>query len=91
MDPLPAPDPAPDDTAAARPGVGLVLAIAVLGGGALGLLGATGFGLVHVVGGELRANPRAVTFGVELAAAAGSAAALDGWLLSRLLRRRSAS
>ncbi len=45
---------------------GIVFAIVLVG---LGLLGADLFGVVHIVGGSLRGNARAATFGVELAAA----------------------
>ena len=54
-----------------------------LGLGELILAGAALFGLVHVLGGTLYDNPRAATFGVELAT--GSIVALAGlnWLLRR--------
>ena len=53
----------------------------VLGLGDLALLGAILFGLVHVIGGTVRDNPGAVTFGVTLSLGSGLAlAALTGFL-----------
>jgi hypothetical protein len=64
-------------------GVRVVLAIA-----ALALLGATLFGLWHVVvGGLIDGNPRAGTFGLALALVAGTPLAAGAWLA---LRRRRA-
>ena len=48
------------------------------------LLGATAFGLWHlVVGGLIGGNPRAGTFGVVLALAAGTPLAIGAWWVSR--------
>ena len=61
----------------------VVLVIGVL------LAGATAFGLWHlVVGGLINGNPRAGTFGLVLASAAGLLLALGAWVLRR--RRRIA-
>jgi hypothetical protein len=49
----------------------------------LALLGAGLFGLVHIVGGAWRGNPRAATFGWELSAASFALLAGLGWLLRR--------
>jgi hypothetical protein len=58
---------------------GLLLALV-----GLALLGATAFGLWHlVVGGLISGNPRAGTFGAELALAAGTPLALGAWWVSR--------
>jgi hypothetical protein len=62
----------------ARP-VRLVLSVV-----ALALLGATAFGLWHlVVGGIINGNWRAGTFGVVLAVAAGVPLLLGAWILRR--------
>ena len=53
------------------------------------LLGAFGFGLVHVVGGAFHDNPRAVGFGVGLSALTGLLLAVLAWLTGRLVRRGS--
>ena len=53
----------------------------VLGMGDLALLGAILFGLVHVIGGTVRDNPAAATFGVALSLGSGLAlTALTGFL-----------
>ena len=63
---------------------GLLLAIA-----ALALAGATAFGLWHlVVGGLINGNPRAGTFGLVLALAAGMTLVIGAWVVRR---RRSRS
>ena len=49
----------------------------------LALVGAGLFGLVHIVGGTWRGNPRAATFGWELAAVSFALLAGLGWLLRR--------
>jgi hypothetical protein len=56
--------------------------------GALALIGATAFGLWHlVVGGLIAGNPRAGTFGAALGLAAGLSLLVGVWLVRR---RRSA-
>jgi hypothetical protein len=53
------------------------------------LLGATAFGLWHlVVGGLIGGNPRAGTFGAVLALAAGTPLVVGAWWVNR--RRRTA-
>jgi hypothetical protein len=49
----------------------------------LALLAAGLFGLVHIVGGTWRGNPRAAIFGWELAAVSFALLAGLGWLLRR--------
>ena len=51
--------------------------------GELSLAGAALFGLVHVIGGTLRDNPRAATFGVELASGSIVALTTLHWLVRR--------
>jgi high-affinity Fe2+/Pb2+ permease len=69
----------------ALPGGPLGVAALVIG---LALAGATAFGLWHlVVGGLISGNPRAGTFGLILAAAAGLLLVAWVWLLRRSRRR----
>ncbi len=64
---------------------GIVVAIVIVG---LGLLGADLFGIVHIVGGSLRGNARAATFGVELAAITTALLGGLAWTVRRTAIRR---
>jgi hypothetical protein len=65
-----------------RPGAKAIRIL--LAAAALTLLGATAFGLWHlVVGGLVNGNPRAGTFGLALALAAGLPLLAGAWLARR--------